>query len=125
MVSGQTRPEAGANLWISNPEAALPQSLEATWTGPVSLNQVELAFDSQLSGWIWEGAFPLVARDYQIETRDPETGAWTTCCTISGNVHRRRVHRFDQVTTDALRITVTATNGGRTARIFEVRAYNE
>lgn len=121
--SGQTRPESEANLWISDPARELPQSLTLQWPDPVTLNHVELTFDSQLSGWIWEGVFPLVARDYTIETRNATLGSWETQCTVTDNCQRRRTHTFDTVTTNQLRVTISATNGGRTARVVELRAY--
>lgn len=123
--SGMTRPEVGTNLWISDPTQPMPQQLDVAWDEEVSINQVEVTFDSQLSGWIWEGTFPLVVRDYTIETRDPRTGEWILQCNTTGNSQRRRVHRFDPTTTDNLRITVAATNGGNTARIVEIRAYHQ
>jgi hypothetical protein len=125
VVSGITRPEVGTNMWISDPAQSLPQSLDVTWPGDVTLTQIELTFDSQLSGWVWEGPFPLVVRDYAIETCDPASGDWSRICTVTGNIQRRRVHTFNPITTSALRVAITATNGGNTARIIELRAYNE
>ncbi|HVL22725.1 MAG TPA: FAD-dependent oxidoreductase [Thermomicrobiales bacterium] len=123
VASGVTRPEVGANVWISDPHQPLPQSLEVHWPEPVAIGQVELTFDSQLSGWIWEGAFPLIPKKYEIDVCDPATGAWSTVASVDDNVQRRCVHRLGTQRTDALRITIRATQGGRTARIVEVRAY--
>ena len=123
VVSGITRPEVRSNLWISDPQQPLPQTLEIQWPEPVDISQVELTFDSQLSGWIWEGAFPLIAKTYDIETCDPSTNQWHTVASIEGNVQRRRIHRIGTQQTTALRIIIRATQGGRTARIVEVRAY--
>jgi len=123
ILSGMTRPEVGSNLWISDPQQALPQMLEIRWPKPVEINQVELTFDSQLSGWIWEGAFPLIAKTYDISICDRATNEWSTVASVDGNAQRRRIHRFGTQRTDALRIAIRATQGGRTARIVEVRAY--
>jgi hypothetical protein len=38
---------------------------------------------------------------------------------------RRREHQFDKIKAGKLRVTVLATNGAKTARIYEVRVYNE
>ena len=121
--TGVTRPEIGTNVWISDPQQPLPQSLDLHWPEPVEISQVELTFDSHLSGWLWEGTFPLIPADYDIAILDRTTDTWTTVATISRNYQRRRVHPITPSRTDALRITIRATNGGRTARIVEVRAY--
>jgi hypothetical protein len=41
------------------------------------------------------------------------------------NVQRRCVHTFAEQLGTMLRVTIHATHGGRTARIFEIRVYNE
>lgn len=123
--SGMTRPEVNTNLWISDPDQNFPQHICISWDDEVVIDHVETTFDSQLSGWIWEGSFPLVARDYTIETQDSETGAWIKQCSITGNSLRRRVHTFAPTSTKSLRVTIVATNGGPTARIIEIRAYHE
>ncbi|MGI8483465.1 MAG: hypothetical protein ACR2OU_04300, partial [Thermomicrobiales bacterium] len=125
VLSGITRPEVGTNLWISDPQQDLPQTLAIHWPDPIEISQIELTFDSQLSGWIWEGAFPLIAQNYDVEICDPSTNQWQTVASIEDNVQRRRLHRFGTQRTTALRITIRATQGGRTARIVEVRAYAE
>jgi hypothetical protein len=123
VLSGVTRPERGPNLWVSDPAQPLPQQVEVAWPGPVRIGSVEVTFDSQLSGWIWEGAFPLLARDYTVDVREACDGRWVEVAHVSGNHQRRRVHTFAPREARAVRVTVLATNGGRTARIVEVRAY--
>jgi hypothetical protein len=122
-LSGVTRPEEDTNLWISNPANDLPQSLELGWPEPVELGQVELTFDSHLSGWLWEGTFPTIPADYDIATRPALDTEWQVVATITGNAQRRRIHTFAPHRAAHLRITIRATNGGKTARIVEVRAY--
>jgi hypothetical protein len=123
VVNGITRPEVGANLWISDPLQPMPQWLELSWPTPQRIDRVELTFDSQLSGWIWEGAFPLIPDTYEIEVFDGTE--WIQTANVDHNVQRRCVHTFvDQLGTK-LRVTIHATHGGRTARIFEIRAYTD
>lgn len=69
------------------------------------------------------GAMPTYVKDYDILAL--VDGQWTTVCSQRGNYHRHNVHRFPAVTTQKLRIQVLATNGDPSARIFEVRCYNE
>ncbi len=122
--SGVTRPERGPNLWISDPAQPLPQALTLTWPAPIALRQAELTFDSQLSGWVWEGTVPTIARDYTVSLQDLQ-GVWHDVVTVTGNFQRRCIHAFPTQTMTALRVTITATNGARTARIVEVRAYGD
>ncbi len=125
IVSGVTRPEVGTNVWVSDPAQPLPQWVDLHWPVPVTAGRVELTFDSQLSGWVWEGQFPLIARDYEIALCDPATDSWRTVETVTGNVQRRRVHTFAPQKSSAVRVSITATNGGATARLVEARVYAE
>jgi hypothetical protein len=123
VASGIARPEVATNTWISDPHQSLPQWLDVSWDRPQAVGSVELTFDSQLSGWIWEGAFPLVARDYTIE--GCVDGRFVELVSATGNVQRRCVHQFESRELSQLRVTIHATHEGRTARIVELRAYNQ
>ena len=125
VLSGVTRPEQATNLWVSDPARPLPQWLTLTWPEAITASRIELTFDSQLSGWIWEGAFPLIARDYEIDVCDPASDTWRTVASVTGNVQRRRVHTFPSQSTSAIRVRITATNGGATARLVETRVYGD
>ena len=52
-------------------------------------------------------------------------GDWKKVASVRGNYLRRRSHAFDRLTADRLRLTVLATNGAKSARIYEVRVYDE
>ena len=112
------------NMWASSPTAGLPQWLELRWDKPVRCNTVMLTFDTDLNlPFHTEPLPPECVRDYRIERWSD--GGWKPLATVRGNFQRRRVHRFAPVTTDRIRIVVTATNGDPMARIFEVRVYDE
>lgn len=121
IVSGVTRPERGANMWISDPAQALPQAIALRWSAPVDLGTIELTFDSQLSGWAWEGPFATVARDYTIDVVTGDTRH--RIVEVCGNHQRRRVHTVDPQQADELIVTISSTNGAATARVVEVRVY--
>lgn len=121
--SGVTRPEMEANLWISDPHEPLPQSLTVQFDAPQDVSRVELTFDSQLSGWIWEGRFPMVPKDYRIEFLDPSGNVTRDTIVVSDSHQRRRSHDMSPVTCSGFRIAVLASNGASSARIVEVRAY--
>jgi hypothetical protein len=121
IVSGITRPEQATNMWVSDPAQPLPQAVTLRWETPVDIGRVEVTFDSQLSGWVWEGPFPCLARDYRIDVT--AGGACTAVAEVTGNHQRRRAHDVDATGVDALTLIVTATNGAATARVVEIRVY--
>lgn len=127
VLTGVSRPDQATNMWISDPAQppgpGQPAWIELTWPHPVTIGRVELTFDSDLSGWIWEGAFPTLVRDYTLAV--DTHGEWRSVATVSGNHQRRRVHTFAPLRTSLLRLSISATNGIATARVCEVRAYAE
>jgi hypothetical protein len=65
---------------------------------------------------------PELVRDYRIEV-DRE-GTWVAVDHIAANRMRRRVHPLSSsVTTTALRVVVTATNGDDRAMVVAVRVF--
>ena len=50
-------------------------------------------------------------------------GDWKELLTVKGNHQRMVRHKFDPITVESLRLTITATNGDKLARVFEVRCY--
>ncbi len=130
--TGRSRP--GTNRWMSDPKAGLPAALTLEWSAPVTLREIRLTFDSGLHRLLtltpsayyiklmeW-GAQPETVRDYVLEGR--KDGKWVELERVSGNYQRLRSHVLGKpATVDALRVSVTATQGAPEARITEVRAY--
>ncbi len=127
-----TRRQPGLHRWMSG---ELPATLEIRWNAPVSLREVVLVFDtglhrlltlSQADGYtqkmLWGRPQPETVRDYELSVESP-TG-WLTVASVQNNHQRLRRHVFPEtMTTTALRIQITATNGLDHARVVEVRAY--
>ena len=112
------------NLWGSDPAEPLPQWIELEFPRPVALNTVYLTFDTDMNAAYHRLAWvPQSVRDYTLSYFDGRQ--WTDLATEKENFQRRRIHRFDPVKTTKLRLTVTATNGAPSARVFEIRAYDE
>ena len=130
VLSGVARPEKWTNLWISDPECAMPQYIQLDFQKEVELNQVMLTFDSDLDtniylpepwGVFGIGHMPTCVRDYDVEVWSGEE--WITVCSQRGNYLRHRVHDFETVKAEKLRVQVLATNGDPSARIYEIRCY--
>ncbi len=125
MLGGVTRIVGKAtNLWASDPAQPLPQGIELAWSAPTTIDTVYLTFDTELNNRYHN--VPLVpecVRDYELSYLDGEE--WVPLARERGNFQRQRVHRFEPVTTSKLRLTVHATNGAASARVFEIRAYRE
>ena len=99
---------------------------------PVS--QIRLTFDPNLTREIMpsmtrnvrnrqvKGLPPELVKDYTVEALRDGQVVWNRA--VENNGHRLNVLDLDApVTCDTIRITVTATHGYETARIYEVRAY--
>ncbi|MCL5269934.1 MAG: FAD-dependent oxidoreductase, partial [bacterium] len=125
VVNGVTRVVGdAANQWASDPAQPLPQWVELALPAPAALNTVCLTFDSDFNRRYPGGeVVRQMVRDYTLEAHDGT--AWREVARVHGNYQRRRVHRFESVTAARLRLTVQATCGDRSAKVFEIRAYNE
>jgi hypothetical protein len=125
ITSGVSRPETWTNLWVSSPDQALPQWVDLEFEGPQTFNTVYLTFDTDLSFF---PEFPLhvvpeCVKDY---TLSYWTGTgWRSVVEVKDNYRRRRIHRFEAVQARRIRLTVVATNGAVSARVYEIRIYNE
>ena len=112
------------NMWASHTQQKFPQWIELSWTEPQKINSVYLSFDTDLSKrWCTVPMPRQCVRDYDVSVFNG--GKWTQVASAKGNFQRRRIHRFDTVAANKLRLTVHATNGCDDARVFEMRVYNE
>jgi hypothetical protein len=117
------------NCWVSaRPVLEEPTCLALAWDAPQRIQEVRLFFDSDLDRhlstmWVHyeDDVVPELVRDYRLEYR--RDGVWTTLCDVAENHQRLRVHRFDAVEANGLRLVVTATNGTPRAHVYEVRVY--
>lgn len=124
----------GTHRWTSDPAAGLPAWLELRWAESITFSEIVLIFDTGLHRHLtltqadgyekrmwWGRPQPETVRDYTIAIESG--GGWRDLLAERQNYQRRRVHRFEPVTSHAVRIHVVATNGIDHARIMEVRAY--
>jgi hypothetical protein len=120
---GTHRPDRWSNIWISAPK--LPAEVELQWPQPLKFNTVLLTFDTNTGRRETEPLFryPDCVKDYTLEAR--VNGDWRTIESVKDNYFRRREHTFEPVEADRLRLNVLATNGAPTARVYEVRVYEQ
>ena len=83
---------------------------------------MRIAFDPDLTTPHPKGPQPgVLARNYFVELKTDE--GWRTVVEEYDNYLGFRIHRFPAQTVRAVRVTVTATWGDPSARIFEIRVY--
>lgn len=125
LTNGKKRDWKGeTNMWMSNPGRPMPQWVELAFPRPFTVNSVYITFDTDQGPGIHRISRPRTCvRDYELAYYDGR--GWIRLFEEEGNFQRLRIHRFDRVKAEKLRLTVTATNGDPSARIFEVRVYNE
>lgn len=125
VINGWTRMAQNASsMWRSDPNQALPQSLELDFGKPTALNTVQLTFVTNPNGE--PNALKLIpeqVKDYEVEAL--VDGKWVPIVKERDNFLRFRKHQFRTQKASKLRLTVSANYGAPTANLFEIRAYNE
>jgi hypothetical protein len=123
VVRGTNRPDRWPNIYISDHE--IPAWVELRWPESVSFNQVQITFDTNCNRRVSLPLFryPECVKKYELAVGTP--AGWKTIADIDENYSRRRVHEFETVKSDRLRLQVHGTNGSPAARIYEVRVYNK
>ena len=126
IITGTNRPDRWPNIWISDPEKKLPAVVTLEWDQPQTFNTIQLTFDTDQNKRVILPLFryPDCVKDYEIEYLHTD-GRWKSLVAQKDNYIRRRVHRFNAVAAQQLRINIQTTNGAAAARIYEIRVYNE
>lgn len=126
VISGVTRPHKYTNLWISDSNLPSGQWLKLSWDSPQKVSQVELTFPGHLlREYHAYGPFyrdPQCPQSYQLEGL--ENGEWKILAAVSGNYQRQNKLKLDRMyELTELKVVVKATNGDKSAQIYEVRVY--
>ena len=111
--------------WVSDPEQTLPQWIELEFKKPTKVNLISAVFNTDLSNpatcWtVKRPGVPQCVKDYEIEVF--VDSKWIKVATVTDNFMRKRIHRFDAMMVEKIRINVTETWGDKSARIQEIRA---
>jgi len=125
VVRGTNRPDRWPNIYISDPARPLPAWIELRLAGARRFDTVQLTFDTDINRHSRQRLFryPDCVKRYEVLV--PQGGGWRRLAGEEDNYMRRRVLTFAPVTADRVRIVVHETNGCRSARIYEVRLYDE
>jgi hypothetical protein len=125
VVRGTNRPDLWTNFYMSDPEQPFPVWLELQLPGLTDFNQIQITFDTDCNRRVRLPLFRYPECVKRYEAAVFRAGEWRTIIQEDDNYFRRRVHSFDLVHSDRVRITLYQTNGAKAARIYEVRIYNE
>jgi hypothetical protein len=131
LVDGKGRPDRLPNLWISQTtDFKYPEFVEFHWDKPQEISSVDIVFDGSL-----EFLFPprpkrfqarnvaSIVRRYRIFYMD-EVGHWKELLEVLDNTLAFRTHEFPSISTKALELEITETNGLDRAQVYQVRAYS-
>ncbi len=113
--------------WVSDPDQGLPQWIELKLDKQQPINKIHVTLDTDMTNpsmlRCYEDYPHTLVRAYTVEVNDGEK--WVQVGDVKDNYMRRIDHKFDTINATAVRINVTETGDNATARIFEVRIYNE
>lgn len=113
--------------WVSDPNQGLPQWIELKLNKQQPINEIHVTLDTDMTNPSMLRPFEefphTLVRAYTVEVNDGEK--WITVGDIRDNYLRRIDHKFNSINATAVRINVTESGDNATARIFEVRIYNE
>src|SRR5262249_38683888 len=136
VINGWVRDRPGRmdNRWAA-PLGAKGAWVELAWDTPQTIRKVQITFDSgfqreltlsssdEINKGIVRGPQPETVKDYAVQYRPAGGKEWVELVKVEGNHQRLRCHDVPSVEASALRLVVTATNGDKLARVFEVRCY--
>ena len=109
--------------------------IELSWKRPQRIGEIQITFDSgfqreltlsashAVMRRVIRGPQPETVKDYTISVRRAGERRFRPVVVVRNNHQRLRRHRISPVEAAAVRIQITATNGDRLARLFEVRCY--
>jgi len=135
VINGLVRDLPGKfeNRWVG--DLASEAHLDLVWDEPKTLREVQITFDTgferpltlthqdSYNARMVRAAQPETVRDYELLSQPAHSEEWVSLVKITGNYQRLRRHAFKPVSAKALRLGITAANGLKEARVFEIRCY--
>lgn len=123
VISGMSHTDIMPELWISDHAGKMPQELALSWGGKRRISSVRVVFDTDLD-MNHPAALPVdyLVKKYSIQAKT--SSGWKTVASCNDNRSRLKVHEFNAVEVDSLKLVCEEIRaGGRSARVFEVRCY--
>ena len=128
-IPGRRGEPAEIHHWAAPVTEANPAWIELRWERPQRVREIDITFDTG-----FERQLTLSAQESQninlLRAPQPETvrdyrllGDGRVLAAVKGNFQRLNRHRFEPVETRSLRLEISATNGDRLARVFQIRCY--
>lgn len=108
--------------------------IQLNWEAEQSIQHIHITFDTgfkreltltsadQHDKHMIRTAQPETVRDYELQVQT-SGGEWHTVASVTDNHQRLCKHTIDPVSTKAVRLHVTATNGEPDAHVYEIRCY--
>ncbi len=126
VINGHARPmDETRYAWVSDPSQPMPQTITLTLDKASDIRRVQLVFDTDLVNPLYSAqSIPVVGKtvkDYEIWVET--NGVYMQAAKVAGNYMRFCVHDIAATAVTAVRVTVLATWGDPSARVFEVRIY--
>ncbi len=114
--------------WVSDETEALPQWIRLQFDTPTTVNSLHITFDTDMTnptmaGYCYLRNVPELVQDYTVVV-ETEAGN-IVVAEVSENIMRKQVHQFASLQAKSITVQVSKTGDGKTARIFELRAYHE
>lgn len=136
VLNGVTRDKPGKfeNCWMGKLDATGRAWIQLSWPQPQKISHIQITFDTGFQRMLTlssqdsysktsiRGVQPETVKDYEITAYDKDKKE-TSLARVTGNYQRVNRHSFAAVEAQALKLTITATNGVDTARVYEVRCY--
>ncbi len=135
LISGVDRPTVLPNLWISEEtDFSIPEFIELEWEKPQHISEIQIVFDSGLSGLLssfsadgnckiggYEGnRIPSIIKKYRVLAQKAE-GEWQCLAEVEDNYHRLCSHPAYCDGVKKVRIELCASNGTNRAQVYAVR----
>jgi hypothetical protein len=121
------------HLWASRDYDPANTWIQVDLRDARPLGELHLTFDSDLSkpmtlaysdrnhARMIQGAPGTLVDSYRVEYRDGDS--WKEAAVVEGNYQRKNVHRFEGISTPAVRVRCLGSVGSDHARVQEIRWY--
>lgn len=121
VLTTDNRGGVGNSIWISDPERGFPQWVELRFPERRICGCAELVFDTNLDHINIYDFQKECVKDYRLEGLCGSERI--VLADVKDNYLRFRKHEFTPQEFDGLRLTITATRGDPSARVYQIRAY--